>query len=88
MVFQDKEFIVQYRRILGTMPTMGRGGKATYTRVQLLHRFFQSVGRVPGYSVKLALPVTDLANGIGHVLEDFRELVLCVSSFIRTHPVE
>lgn len=56
------------------MLMIGKGARATYTGVQPLHRRLQSVGGVPGCSAVLALPVTDFANGIGHVLEDFGEL--------------
>ena len=52
----------------------GKGFAATYTVVHLLHRRLQSVCSVPGLPAILALPVTDLANGIGHVLKDFGEL--------------
>lgn len=61
--------------ILTTMLTTGRDAKATYTEVHLLHRCLQFGDSDPGCSVIFALPVTDLANGIGHVLEHLGELL-------------
>ena len=53
------------------------GSSNTYAGIQPLHRRLQSVGGDPCCPVIVTLPVTDLANGIGHVLKSFGELFQC-----------
>jgi len=57
------------------MLVRGWGSSITYTRVIFLQRVLQSEKSVPGLPVRLALTIANLSDGIGHVLENFRELV-------------
>lgn len=73
-IVQVEGFNISHRNKIDDNFNEGESSGATYTGVHLLHRRLQSVGGVPAFSARLALPVTDLADGIGHVLEDFGEL--------------